>query len=330
MPPDSEPEAEPNPPPGEFHTDQGTAGLTTEPEALKRSPLSRTVLKALRLKPAPGQKAVQRVWSRRRREYIELFDPALCVPMRAARTPSAAQLAALQAGRRTQTHADCAGCGRNLERVRLNQQGICSECVSSQEAEEASSRQEERRADLRALVDAAPPGRTVYLDTETTGLSAASGDELLELAVIDDAGKVLFETLIRPNHLTEWPAAQVIHGITPADVAGAPSLSAVLQGLAAAIEGAEALVIFNADFDLGFLPEPLRPLAKQKARCAMQAFALWCVEWDDYRYSYRWQNLQQAAAIAGHVWEGRAHRARADAFAVRTVWHWLRAAVVAG
>ncbi len=301
-----------------------------EPQAAGPGPLSRTALKALRLKPAPGQKPAKRVWSRWRREHIELFDPALCIPMRAARPPSDAQRAALAAGRRTQTHADCAGCGRNLERARLNRQGICGECASAQEAEEADFRQQERRADLRALIHAAPPGRTIYLDTETTGLSAASGDELLELALIDDAGTVLIDTLIRPAIHIEWPGAQAVHGITPADVAGAPVLSAVMPDIAAAIEGAEALVIFNADFDLGFLPEPLRPLAREKARCAMQAFALWWGEWDDYRHAYRLQNLQQAAAIAGHVWEGRAHRARADAFAVRTVWHWLRAAVATG
>src|SRR5204863_4386065 len=41
------------------------------------------------------------------------------------------------------------------------------------------------------------------------------------------------------------------------------------------IEGADALVIFNASFDLGFLPDSLRSLAREKACCAMRACALW-------------------------------------------------------
>lgn len=332
---DSDPEKGPRdstsrPPSDEICAIQGTTGSSPEPATTQSVPLSRTALKALRLKPAPGQQPAQRIWSRRRREYIELFDPALCAPMREARALSAAQRAALQARRLAQTQADCASCGRSLARAQLNRQGLCSACISALESEQADMHRQERRDTLCMLIDAAPPGRTLYLDTETTGLSAASGDELLELALIDDAGTVLIDTLVRPARHTEWPGAQAIHGISPTDVAGAPTLETVLPSIAAAIEGAEALVIFNADFDLGFLPETVHPLAKQKACCAMQAFALWWGEWDDFRGAYRWQSLQQAATIAGHVWDGRAHRARSDALAVRAIWQWLRAVVATG
>ena len=34
----------------------------------------------------------------------------------------------------------------------------------------------------------------VYLDTETTGLSAARGDSIVELAIIDDQGGVLINS----------------------------------------------------------------------------------------------------------------------------------------
>ena len=43
-------------------------------DAVDVAPLSRTALKAQRLKPAPDQEPVKRVWSRKRRGYIELFD----------------------------------------------------------------------------------------------------------------------------------------------------------------------------------------------------------------------------------------------------------------
>lgn len=39
---------------------------------------------------------------------------------------------------------------------------------------------------------------TIYLDTETTGLDAFFGDEIVEIAIIDEKGKVLLNTLVQP------------------------------------------------------------------------------------------------------------------------------------
>ncbi|PQQ37227.1 hypothetical protein C6H68_14210 [Photorhabdus luminescens] len=58
----------------------------------------------------------------------------------------------------------------------------------------------------------------VYLDTETTGFEP-SYDELLEIAIVDDQGVTLLNTLLKPLVLTEWQEAQYIHGITPTMVA---------------------------------------------------------------------------------------------------------------
>jgi DNA polymerase-3 subunit epsilon len=293
-------------------------------ETVDVSPLSRTALKAKRLKPAPDQEPVKRVWSRKRRAYIELFDPLLCVSMPARRPPSAAQLVALEAGRRKVTHADCAGCSQNFERHMLNREGLCPACVDAEWQAEQQERDAERQAALLELVDRATPGRTVYMDTETTGLYGECGDELLELALVDDAGIVLLESLVKPERHTEWPDAQAIHGITPADVANAPSLESLLPRLFTVIENAGALVIYNADFDLAFLPDSVRQVANGKAICAMQAFSLHAGDWNVHRQSYRWYKLMSAAHAAGHKWEGSAHRALADAMATRTVWRWLR------
>ncbi|WP_371438347.1 3'-5' exonuclease [Polaromonas sp.] len=162
------------------------------------------------------------------------------------------------------------------------------------------------------------------MDTETTGLYGGYGDELLELALVDDAGNILLDTLVKPARHTEWPDAQAKHGITPADVVSAPSLDSLLPRLLAAIEDAEAVVFYNADFDLAFLPAPVQLQASGKALCAMHAFSLHAGDWDSRRQSYRWHTLLVAAHAAGHQWDDKAHRARADALATRTVWRWLR------
>ena len=39
----------------------------------------------------------------------------------------------------------------------------------------------------------------VYLDTETTGLSASRGDKIVEISIIDDKGNVLIDTLVNPE-----------------------------------------------------------------------------------------------------------------------------------
>ena len=47
-----------------------------------------------------------------------------------------------------------------------------------------------------------------------------------------------------------WPEAQAVHGIRPEDVATAPELATVAAQLAEVIEAADALVIYNAQFEL--------------------------------------------------------------------------------
>lgn len=286
-----------------------------------QGPLSRKALKALRLKPAPGQQPVKRVWSRRRREHIDLFDPAQCVAMRERREPTEAQRAALAAGRRKMTHADCGRCGCNVERSALDRDDNCPACADAVAREEEAERDAERLAELRALLRL--DGQPVYLDTETTGLDPVAGDELLEIALIAHDGTVLLDTLLRPLVRTSWPEAEAIHGITPEMVASAPTLAETLVAINRIVASADALVIYNAPFDLGFLPADVRQGAEGKARCAMRAFSLWSGEWSESRGDYRRHKLGVAAAAAGHAWEGDAHRARADTLAVRGVWHWL-------
>lgn len=285
--------------------------------------LSRAALKMQRLKPAPGLEPAKRVWSHARLAYTELFDPRLCVAMREWRAPSPAQLAALEAGRRARTHANCADCGLSVELYRLDHPQVCPDCAERRREAIHQTRHHQRLAALQALLRRATPGRTLYLDTETTGLSCHEGDEVVELAVVNDAGQVLLESFVKPAHCQAWPDAEGIHGISPGDVAHAPYLEQLAPHLQALLEDADTLVIYNAAFDLAFLSSVLQPLASRKALCAMQAFALHVGDWDERRGSFRWYTLTEAARLAGHQWYGNAHRARADAMAARSVWQWL-------
>jgi hypothetical protein len=92
------------------------------------------------------------------------------------------------------------------------------------------------------------PGAAVILDTETTDLDGY----VVEVAVVDAAtGATLLDTLVDPGCPIQ-PGAQAVHGITAADVAGAPPLSEVLPELLTVTRGRTVLA-YNAAFDAGVI-----------------------------------------------------------------------------
>jgi hypothetical protein len=57
--------------------------------------------------------------------------------------------------------------------------------------------------------------------------------------------------------------------------------------------------------------------------CDARVFS-WAGERSQSYGGYRRHKLGVAASVAGHIWTGDAHRASADAQAVRHVWQWLQ------
>lgn len=160
----------------------------------------------------------------------------------------------------------------------------------------------------------------VFLDTESTGLSPAD-DALLEIAITSDSGSPLLNTLIcPPDTFTAWPEAQAVHGITPAMVRDAPTLDALAPAIRAAVKDQD-VIIYNADFDAGFLGELLA--GARSVQCCMRAWARRVGEWSEWHGDWRLHRLDQAAAAVCFDWPGEKHRALADAQACRAVWQYL-------
>ena len=94
----------------------------------------------------------------------------------------------------------------------------------------------------------------VVFDVETTGLSPARGDKIIEIAAVKVKDKNIidsFDSLINPGR--DIPEeAQKINNITSDMVAGAPMADEVLSGMIDFIGGA-CLVGHNISFDLNFL-----------------------------------------------------------------------------
>ncbi len=97
--------------------------------------------------------------------------------------------------------------------------------------------------------------RQVVLDTETTGLSAAQGDRLIEFAGLEMIGRRLtgrsLHVYVHPERDIPEEASR-IHGIYLQDLVDKPKFAEVGAEIADFLRGAE-LIIHNAAFDIGFL-----------------------------------------------------------------------------
>jgi DNA polymerase-3 subunit epsilon len=105
------------------------------------------------------------------------------------------------------------------------------------------------------------------LDVETTGLNPREGHRIIEIAVlgVDEQlrERFRFETLVsidRPVSATE------VHGLTCADLAGAPTFEQIAPRLGELMLGS-VLVAHYPRFDLGFLDAELARLGAGLPRC---------------------------------------------------------------
>lgn len=160
----------------------------------------------------------------------------------------------------------------------------------------------------------------LYLDTETTGVRGDA--EIIEIALVDHSGTVIFDSLVCPR-LPIPPDATRIHGITNAMVADAPTWPTLWPHLEALLVG-PPIGIFNAGFDLRLLAQSNRQLElpwREDAItnfCIMKLYAKFYGEWDIHRQNYRWQSLDKAQRYCG-IPMLNSHRAKDDALLARAV-----------
>lgn len=88
----------------------------------------------------------------------------------------------------------------------------------------------------------------IFLDTETTGLDPEA-DEILQISVMNNSGEILLNSYIRPEHKTEWTAAEAINHISPQMVKNAPLMSDIAPLISKIMSGAKVAVAYNIDFD---------------------------------------------------------------------------------
>ena len=104
--------------------------------------------------------------------------------------------------------------------------------------------------------------RQIFLDTETTGLSAEGGDRIIEIGCVEMLNRRMTGNNLhhylnpgRPSH----PDALKVHGLTDEFLADKSVFADVAQELLSYLQGAE-IIIHNASFDLSFLNAELKRL----------------------------------------------------------------------
>jgi DNA polymerase-3 subunit epsilon len=101
--------------------------------------------------------------------------------------------------------------------------------------------------------------RQIFLDTETTGLSADSGDRVIEIGCVELLHRKLtgnnLHFYLNPERDSHEEALRV-HGITNEFLKDKPKFGVVVDQFLEYIEGAE-VIIHNAPFDVSFLNKEL-------------------------------------------------------------------------
>lgn len=239
------------------------------------------------LRPGSAQVAWL-VWGRRNDpKQAALFNADDAVVKRQA-TP--AQLEALAAARARRGQTVCGTCGQ-LTYVNPDS-GMCFGC------EDALRQQQDAEARSKAAKWAfnVMARRALILDTETTDLDGL----IVQIAVIDIEGQVLFDTLVNPGIPIPKEATK-IHGITDEMVAEAPAFANIEPALQALLTG-RRVAGYNVNFDWGILHNELRRahdlqaneygwLADVLWRDVMVPYSNWCGDWSDYHGEYRLQPL---------------------------------------
>ena len=160
----------------------------------------------------------------------------------------------------------------------------------------------------------------VYIDTETTGTGPHA--EIIEIAIVDHLGQVLFDSLVRPKGKIE-PDAVRIHNITPADVLDEKPWEEIWPQVEPLMAG-KYICTYNSDFDLRLLKQSHQRawlkwmIPDSRFLCVMKLYARFHGEWDANRRTHKWQRLEIAGQQCG-ISLLNSHRASDDALLARAV-----------
>ena len=145
---------------------------------------------------------------------------------------------------------------------------------------------------------------TIIVDTETTGLDP-NIDEILQIAIIDGNGKILFNEYIKPEYHTSWSDAEKIHKISPETVKKCKPLKKYKRKISRIFKNATQIIGYNLPFDLKFLEKKIDIYTESQILIdLMPKFAKVFRETHPFiKGEYKWQKLTTAAAFYNYKYE---------------------------
>lgn len=162
---------------------------------------------------------------------------------------------------------------------------------------------------------------TVFVDVETTGLDPDS-DRIVEIAIVNESGDVLMNTLVNPRIKIPQDVAAITHKITDKMVKDRPTFKEIENDIICLLSG-KRMVSYNAEFECKFLTDAVKREISI-AECCMRRFVhyhMYLVAKSRNRVAaQRYLSLRTAAKFVGYKWKGEWHRALADTMACREVW----------
>ncbi|MBC7610545.1 MAG: DNA polymerase III subunit epsilon [Polaromonas sp.] len=110
--------------------------------------------------------------------------------------------------------------------------------------------------------------RQIFLDTETTGLSAENGDRIIEIGCVELVARKLTGNnkhfYLNPERDSHEDAMKV-HGISNEFLKDKPKFAVIVEELLDYLRGAE-IIIHNAPFDVSFLNKELELIGQPPIR----------------------------------------------------------------
>lgn len=152
----------------------------------------------------------------------------------------------------------------------------------------------------------------VVLDTETTGLG--SYDEIIEIALVNHQGNVIYESLVRPT-IEIPPDSTRINRISNEMVKSSPSWKEVWNQVQPLLSR-KPVVIYNSEFDVRLMQQSHRIARIPWTNvftpvCLMKLYAAFLGEWNSYKNDFRFVTLEKAGALSG-IQLPNSHRAADD------------------
>jgi DNA polymerase III epsilon subunit-like protein len=154
----------------------------------------------------------------------------------------------------------------------------------------------------------------VVVDTETT---TTDNGRLIEIAAVDATGKVLLDTLVHPGAEAVHPDATAVHGLTDADLVGAPRLADIIDDITITLRD-KRICAWNADYDIAVLEHECQLLISEHQYAVhtpwlerpwddvMRWHAQWAGDFDRELGRYRFHRLNgghRAAADCRATWD---------------------------